>query len=65
MQSLNDSLVCLRPKVDGADEQNVTVENGTAVFRTSIEHVGEPLCTSTRALQRSKERAQQRVDSAV
>ena len=65
MQSLNDSLVCLRPKVDGVDEQNATVENGTAVFRTSIEHVGEPLCTSTRALQHSKERAQHRVDSAV
>ena len=65
MQSLNDSLVCLRPKVDGADEQNATVENGTSVFRTSIEHVGEPLCTSTRALQHSKERAQHRVDSAV
>ena len=65
MQSLNDSLVCLRPKVDGADEQNATVEKGTGVFSTPIEHVGEPLCTSTRTLQHSEERAQQRVDSAV
>lgn len=44
-QSVNDSLVCMRPKLEGVAQQNATIENGTAVFRTPFAHTDESLCS--------------------